>query len=336
MAKNLCQFTYTGRNIANRPSASGDTQATPREKTPVMAEMKAEILSSLKEDIATLLRSQLKSVLTDEFAGMKSELKEEVISSVATLHADVDSVKQTVTEMEHSLSTCSDDITTRQTTVHKLIKDVAGLQERCVDLEGRMRRFNIRILRVAESPGSRSPAAVSKLLKEALRLEKEVVVDRSHHGLQPRQQGGKPRAIGAKLHYYQDCVDILRRAREAGSLQYNGTKIFIFPDYPPSVACTRSAFNEGKNILRGQKVVTNGTCLPLSKLADGTDQTSWLQTAGDTEGNPNSDCLHVDQLQPCGKWERTVAIAKDMRGPVCLNWPSADGGKGIKSQLGGM
>uniref|UniRef100_A0AAR2JW36 L1 transposable element RRM domain-containing protein n=1 Tax=Pygocentrus nattereri TaxID=42514 RepID=A0AAR2JW36_PYGNA len=265
MAKNLRQFTYTGRNIANRPSASGDAQATPRVKTSVMAEMKAEILSSLKEDITTLLRSELKSVLADEFAGMKSELravKEEVIGSVAALRADVDSVKQTVAGMEYSLSTCSDDITTLQTTVHKLSKDVAGLQEKCVDLEGRMRRSNIRILNVTEGPGSSSPAAVSKLLKEALRLEKEVVVDRSHRGLQLRQQGGKPRAIVAQLHYYQDCVDILRRAREAGSLQYNGTKIFIFPDYPPSVARARSAFNEVKNILRGQKGTRFGMFYP--------------------------------------------------------------------------
>lgn len=265
MAKNLRQFTFTGRNIANRPSASGDTQTTPREKTPEMAEMKAEILSSLKEDITTLLRSELKSVLADEFASMKSELqavKGEVISSVTVLRADVESVKQTVTEMEHSLSTCSDDITTLQTTVHKLSKEVAGLQEKCVDLEGRMRRSNIRILNVAESSGSSSPTAVSKLLKEALRLEKEVVVDRSHRSLQPRQEGGKPRAIVAKLHYYQDCVDILRLAREAGTLQYNGTKIFIFPDYPPSVARARSAFNDVKNILRGQKGIRFGIFYP--------------------------------------------------------------------------
>ncbi|KAL7852416.1 hypothetical protein SRHO_G00182010 [Serrasalmus rhombeus] len=85
--------------------------------------MKAEILSSLKENITTLLRSELNGV------------KEEVISSVVVLCADLDSVKQTA-GMEHSLSTCSGDITTLQTTVHKLSKDVAGLQEKCVDLEG--------------------------------------------------------------------------------------------------------------------------------------------------------------------------------------------------------
>lgn len=37
--------------------------------------MKAEILSSLKEDIATLFRSELKTVLAEEFENIKSELQ---------------------------------------------------------------------------------------------------------------------------------------------------------------------------------------------------------------------------------------------------------------------
>ncbi|KAL6483180.1 hypothetical protein MHYP_G00080520 [Metynnis hypsauchen] len=204
-----------GRNIANRPSASGDTQAIPHEKTLVMAEMKAEILS-LKKDFTTLLRSELKSVLADEFAGMMSEfraVKEEVINSVATLRADVDSVKQAVTELEHSLSTCLDDITTIQTTRHKLIKDVAGLQERCVDLEGRMRRSNIQILNVTESPGSSSPATVSKLLKgqaatEATALQRWQQWQQSWHnvGKKLEQQPGQ--------HLEQLETEILGRIRD--------------------------------------------------------------------------------------------------------------------------
>lgn len=56
----------------------------------------------------------------------------------------------------------------------------------------------------------------------------------------PKRSDSKPQAIIAKLQYYQDCVEILRRAREAGPLQYNEATIFMFPDYPPSIACVRS------------------------------------------------------------------------------------------------
>ena len=126
-----------------------------------------------------------------------------------------------------------------------------SLQGKCLDMEGRMRRSNVRILNVAEDPDSSSPAFVSKLIKETLKMDKEVLIDRSHWALQPKRPDGKPRVIIVRLHYYQDCVEILLRTREAGPLKYNGSTISVFPDYPPSVARARSAFNEVRKLLRG-------------------------------------------------------------------------------------
>lgn len=71
-----------------------------------------------------------------------------------------------------------------------------------------------------------------------------------------------PEHIIAKVHYHQDCVEILRRAREAGTLQYNGVTILVFPDYPPSVAQARSAFNEVRKLLRGRDNVRYGIMHP--------------------------------------------------------------------------
>lgn len=111
-------------------------------------------------------------------------------------------------------------------------------------MEGRMRRSNIRILNIPETPGSSTPLAISKLLREVLKMDKDVLIDRSHRGLRARgQEDGKPRVIVAKIHYYQDCVEVLRRAREIGPLRFQGTDVSIFPDYPPSVVQVRSAFN---------------------------------------------------------------------------------------------
>jgi len=81
-----------------------------------------------------------------------------------------------------------------------------SLQEKCFDMDDRMRRSNIGILNVAEETGSSSPSSVSKLIKETLKMDKEVLIDRSHRTLQPKRSDGKPRGMIAKLHYYQDCV----------------------------------------------------------------------------------------------------------------------------------
>lgn len=226
-----------------------------------MEAMKTEILSALRTDISALLRSELKSTLAEEFEGIKTELqavKAEVVNNITLLRSDLDTVKQTVSEMEKGLTVCSDDMTELQTSVRKLQTEMAGLQEKCVDLEGRMRRSNIRIFNVAEEPGSSSTTSVSNLLKEALHMEREILVDRSHRGAQPRRPDGRPRVIVAKLHYYQDCIEVLRRAREAGTLQFKGSRIHIFPDYPPSVVRARAAFSEVKKLLRGRDGIRYG------------------------------------------------------------------------------
>jgi len=115
-----------------------------------------------------------------------------------------------------------------------------------------MQRMRLRILNVPETPDSSTPTAVSKLLREVLKIDKDVLIDRFHRGLQPRSQDSKPRVIMAKVHYYQDCADILRRARESGVLRFRGTDISIFPDYPPSVWQARSAFSEVRQLLCGR------------------------------------------------------------------------------------
>lgn len=74
--------------------------------------------------------------------------------------------------------------------------------------------------RHSENPGSCTPASGSKLLKEVLKMDKDVLIDRSHGGLQARKPDGIPRVIVAKVHYNHDCVEVLRRARDSGPLQF--------------------------------------------------------------------------------------------------------------------
>lgn len=250
----LGKFSYTpGRRTANSQQAS-------------MTDLKAKLIASLKDDISTIIRLEMKDLLTSEFDAVKSEIqsvKNEVVSSVSRLCTDLDSMSTKVADMEHSLTTCSDDVTDLQTTVGKLQSEVSALQRKCMDMEGRMRRSNIRILNVPEEAGAGAPSFVTQLLKDVFNLDKDVIVDRSHRTPQPAKAKGKPRAIIAKLHYHQDCVDILSRARRAGDgLRYGALPISIFPDYPPSVAKARSAFNDVKQLLKGRADVRYGVMHP--------------------------------------------------------------------------
>uniref|UniRef100_A0AAV2L4N6 Uncharacterized protein n=1 Tax=Knipowitschia caucasica TaxID=637954 RepID=A0AAV2L4N6_KNICA len=83
-----------------------------------------------------------------------------------------------------------------------------------------------------EVQGSSTPEAVSSLLKEVFRLDREVRVERSHRIGPVRNAGDRPRVIIARLNSEGDAEDILRRARSGGGqLRYRGSPIAVFPDY---------------------------------------------------------------------------------------------------------
>ncbi|KAK7940160.1 hypothetical protein WMY93_003486 [Mugilogobius chulae] len=282
MASNLRKYKYTGKATSASATPANETASGPPSSAPSMlakeqpasmepneqldrvTDLKSEILSSIKAEMTELFQSELAKVIAKEFGEVKMEMQAvrvEIANSTATFRSELDTIKTSVSDIEQGLSGCSDDITALQESVQRLEKHVTALQDKCVDMEGRMRRSNIRILNVAEEIPS-TPVSVSKLLREVLKMDKDVLIDRSHRTLQTRQAGGKPRAIIAKIHYYQDCVDIFRRARAASPLLHNGSTILIFPDYPPSVANARSAFNDVKKLLRGRDNVRYGILHP--------------------------------------------------------------------------
>lgn len=115
---------------------------------------------------------------------------------------------------------------------------------------------------VTKQPGSSSPLAVSKLIKEVLQLDREVLIQCSHWSLTQRTPGNKPRVIIAKLHNKGDAMDILRKVRDrGGQLNYNGNPIAIFLN-TANVARARAAFTVARKMLRGKPGVRYGLLYP--------------------------------------------------------------------------
>ena len=111
------------------------------------------MLSSLRKDISAVVREELKSALADDFESIKREMmavRSEIANNATAIHAELEHVKANVGAVEGGLSTWRDEVVSTQRTVKDLEKLVGDLRERCEDLEGRMRRGNIRITGVPE------------------------------------------------------------------------------------------------------------------------------------------------------------------------------------------
>lgn len=199
MDTRLKKFKYT-ETSKTRPNTSSDQSAakSPAKATlpsPAPREMdvevlKSEILLSLKADISAVIKSELKNALADDFEMLKNELKEvktEIINNTAALKSEIDQVKVSIKEVEGGLSAWSDEVAALQNSVSEMKAEMAELKSKCEDMEGRMRRCNIRIIGVPETPDSSTTTSVSKLLSEVLQLDKEPLIDRSHRSLGPKR-----------------------------------------------------------------------------------------------------------------------------------------------------
>ncbi|KAK1892040.1 LINE-1 retrotransposable element ORF1 protein [Dissostichus eleginoides] len=224
MAANLRKYKFTKR--PEQSQAQG-TQANRNGASPVRTEatgmtaekITADVLSSLRGDLANMLREEVKNALAKNLASSK---------------------------VNYRLS-----VNSLQTVVTTLKSQVKELQEKSEDMEGRMRRGNIRIVGVDEQPDSSTPEAISKLLKEALHLDRDIKIDHSHRSLMKWKPGDRPRVIIANMHNDGDAAEVLRRARDRAPLNYNGKRIAIFPDYTNNVAKAKAAFTDVRKMLRG-------------------------------------------------------------------------------------
>ncbi|KAK1900164.1 LINE-1 retrotransposable element ORF1 protein [Dissostichus eleginoides] len=221
----------------------------------VPPDFKEEMLASLRTEMAAVFKTELHEALKDNLSSIKAELQTvmaDLSVSITNVKSDVSALKSTVGEMETSLSTCTDDISTLQAKVEHLSAELERVDNRCEDLEARSRRNNVRIVGVAEETTiTNTTAAISTLLKEAFKLEKEPLLDRAHRTLQPKPRPGeRHRTIIARLHYHADCADILRRARAQQRIKIGDFVVSIFPDHTSRTARARTAFNDVRRQLR--------------------------------------------------------------------------------------
>ncbi|KAJ8281002.1 hypothetical protein GJAV_G00062190 [Gymnothorax javanicus] len=251
--------TSAPQSVATTLLQSAAAKPPPPEETEtalglISADFKAELLAALREEMVGIFRTELETAMTNNLTQIKSELqsvKTELNDSMAAIKSEMEVLRVTVNDMEGSLLTCTDDVVSLKSKVDKLSAQLVTLDSKCEDLEARSHRNNIKIIGLPEGHGPVDAATVSTLLKDAFCLEKELVVDHAHRSLQPKPKLGKrPRPIIARLHYYADCVNILRRARTQQRIKLMDSTISIFPDLTARMAKARATFNDVRHQLR--------------------------------------------------------------------------------------
>ena len=183
----------------------------------------------------------------------------------------VDPIFVTLSGMERSLSTLGDhvalleqrvgvnedNITDLSTRVKQLEIDNKYLVDKVDNLENRSRAVNLRFLGIPEATEGRDIVGFMADLIPQLLGEDDFpttpAIERAHRT--PAQQvqsseRSRPRPILIKLLHFQDKLKILRLARGKKDLSFNGSRIFIFPDYSANLTRKRKAFDTIKRKLK--------------------------------------------------------------------------------------
>lgn len=221
-------------------------------------------LRATKVEICQTIDTRIEEVATT-IRGEISALKSETQVAILALQTASAHHGSTLADLERSANHSSDAITKLQTEVKRLCTEVNLLTDKCMDLEGRSRRQNVRVagLKEGSEKGREMNTFVSELLKDALSLEDCPLVDRAHRALRTRPDGTEPpRSLIVRLHYFRDVTAILKKAAERKDLTFNGQKIRVFPDFTPEVAKRRAAFNRARAMLRDKPGVRYGTVFP--------------------------------------------------------------------------
>lgn len=211
----------------------------------VLAKIEVTV-STLSTDLHTKIEG-LSNELRQEINTVRSEAREalETANQELKLHAT------SIRSLEDGANHYSDRVVELETQLTSLSSQVKQLTSKAEDLESRQRRDNLRIIGVEESFGDiRMERSVAKLLQDALGLDYTPTLDRAHRSLMPKpKQGDPPRPIVVKFHYFQEKMDVLRRASSRRPVQHNNKPIYIYPDYTAAVRKRWAAFKEARELL---------------------------------------------------------------------------------------
>lgn len=172
---------------------------------------------------------------------------------VDPIRQELDQHRIAITELEKCAMTSAETVNQLLTENQRLTNMVSKLNDKCIDLEGRQRRKNLRIVGVKEGRekemGTRD--FVADLLHTVLKLDHKPLLGRAHRAQRRRTQDDvHPRQIIVKVLQDHEFDEIMKKSVRSGQLFFEGERFSIYRDYSTEVFKKRMLFNETKRILK--------------------------------------------------------------------------------------
>lgn len=196
-----------------------------------------------------------KADLLAALAENKDALLTELNASINKLHEKLDGFQDSLDDHEVRLSSLEEGAVSVDHRLDKLETTCAKLRDandklhaKVVDLEGRSRRSNIRIIGLDEGIEGPQPSLFfAQMLQKVFGpnvFPSPPELDRAHRGPGPRPgPGGKPRQVIICFHRFHNKERAIREARIKKQLNYEGHTFRLYEDYSPEVVSQRKEYS---------------------------------------------------------------------------------------------
>ncbi|KAK7898159.1 hypothetical protein WMY93_019012 [Mugilogobius chulae] len=200
---------------------------------------------------AAVSRTDITALLAEHRVALVAELKvtffDEVNGKLDGLQRDLENHDERLTSLEDNAETLHQRLVKVETSCAMLQASNDKLKARLVDMEGRHRRSNARLVGLPEGIEGTQP---SKFFAQLLQVvfgpdifPSPPELDRAHRSSAPKPGSGeRPRPVIVCFHRYQQKELLIRESRKRGELKYLDKPFRIYEDYSPEVVSQRKAY----------------------------------------------------------------------------------------------
>ena len=173
------------------------------------------------------LQILIKNIFAEEFQRQEKNFKAEVSDLKDSLEFTENVIEKKVEKLETELDNLEDKVQD----IWDYQIDPDYIQHKLIELEDRSRRNNIRIDGIEEEEGETweiSEAKATKVFKEKLGIEKEIIIERAHRTKRNYKDKDKkrPRTIVLRLANFKDKNIILKNVNKL-----KGSDVYINEDF---------------------------------------------------------------------------------------------------------
>ncbi|CAL9700065.1 unnamed protein product [Knipowitschia caucasica] len=165
-----------------------------------------------------------------------------------------------LTEVEDRVSGIEDTLAKQKENPPVTKAEWRELRDQMAMMEDRSRRNNLRFVGFSEGiEKNDATGLLSRFITTTLDITATAPqgfeIERAHRTpTQRTAYSERPRTIIATFLRHQDCLNILRAAREKQQITWEGKQVMIFPDYSRETQGKREAFRQCKKLLHERKI----------------------------------------------------------------------------------